>query len=137
MANYAKTATNALAAIRKSGVSLPIYRPVLTVDEETGAATEGVTTQGTLTGVVLPMSKSAGLQMDETLREALVAGKMRKILAAAKDATFEPLPLDIIDINGTKFQVIGCTPLIPDGVTPIIYTLAVTRCGTFTPTEAP
>jgi hypothetical protein len=138
MANYAKTATNALASIRKAGVSLPIYRPNLTVDQETGETTEGDTLQGTLTGVVLPFKgvMQSG-KLDNSFSEALIQGKMRKILAAAKDASFEPFPLDIIEIDGDKFEVVGVNPLAPDGLTKIIYTIIVTRCGTFTPTETP
>lgn len=138
MADYNKAANQALALIAKNGVSLPIYRRALEVSEETGTLTEGETTQGNITGIVLPRYKGFNFpQMDNAFREALISGKMRTILAAGKDASFEPAPLDIIDINGTKFEVVGCVPLAPDGVTSILYTIGVTRCGTFTPTEAP
>lgn len=137
MADYSKTATSALRSIAKAGVSLPIYRRVQTVSEETGEAVESPTTQGAITAVVFPMSTSSGLKLGDKFTEALISGKMRKLLVAAKDVPFVPQMLDIVRIGTEYFEVVGNTPLIPDGTTPILYTLAVTRCGDFTPVESP
>lgn len=137
MADYAKTAANALKSIAKAGTKLAIMRPVATFDNITGAPTDAPTLQGYITAVVLPRYKGQIFaSLDDSLKEALVRGKMKTVLAAANGAPFKPGPLDVVTINGTQWQVIGCTELAPDGVTPIIYTIGVVE-GTFTPTPAP
>jgi hypothetical protein len=133
MANYQKNADNALKSIAKAGKKFTIFRPVLLFNDVTGIPNDRPTLTGEITAVVLPYSKSLNA-LDDRMKEALIAGKLRKVLAAAKGAPFSPLPLDIIVIDGTNWQVIGNTPLAPDGITPIIFTMAVIQCGSFTPT---
>jgi hypothetical protein len=134
MANYQKNADSALKSIVKAGTKLEIFRPVVAFDDTTGIPTEGPTLRGYITAVVLPRYKGQIFgSLDDSLKEALVRGKLKTVLAAAKGAPFAPGPLDVITINGTQWQVVGCTALAPDGVTAIIYTIGVVE-GAFTPT---
>ena len=137
MANYQKNADSALKTIAKAGGKLEIFRPVLNFNDVTGVPLNDVTQRGFITAVVLPRYKGQIFgSLDDSLKEALVKGKLRTVLAAAKGAPFEPGPLDIIKINGVDWQVIGCTPLAPDGVTNIIFTIGVVETGTFTPSDS-
>lgn len=134
MANYQKDADDALKSIAEEGTKLEIFRPVVSFNDATGIPTDQPTIRGFITALVLPRYKGQTFgSLDDSLKEALVRGKLKTVLAAAKGAPFAPAPLDVITINGTQWQVIGCTALAPDGVTPIIYTIGVVE-GTFTPT---
>lgn len=137
MANYQKNADGALKSIAKAGRSFTIFRPVLVFNDVSGVPEDQETLTGEITAVVLPRYKGQIFgSLDDSFKEALIRGKLRTVLAAAKGAPFQPEALDIIVIDGTNWQVIGCTPLAPDGTTPIIYTIGVMQCGTFTPTPA-
>jgi hypothetical protein len=138
MANYEKNAANALKSIAKAGKKFQIFRPVVTFNDVTGIPTDAPTLAGEITAVVLPRYKGQIFNsLDDSFKEALIRGKLRTVLAAAKGAPFSPEALDIVVINGTNWQVVGCTPLAPDGATPIIYTMGVIQCGSFTPTPTP
>jgi len=135
MANYSKTADSALKSIARAGTKLEIFRPVANFDDLTGVPTDGPTLKGYITAVVLPRYKGQIFgSLDDSLKESLVKGKLKTVLAAAKGAPFAPGPLDVITIDGTQWQVVGCTALAPDGVTPIIYTIGVVE-GSFTPVD--
>ena len=133
MANYQKNADAALKLIAKNGKKFQIFRPVVTFNNETGSPINGQTLTGEITAVVLPRYKGQIFgSLDDSLKEALVRGQLKTVLAAAKGAPFPPGPLDVLTINGDKWQVIGCTVLAPDGETPIIYTMGVVQAS-FTP----
>lgn len=137
MPDYSKTAANALKSIAKAGRKLEIMRPVVTFDNTTGVPTNGPTLQGYITAVVLPRYKGQIFNsLDDSLKEALVKGKLRTVLCAASGAPFKPEALDVVTIDGTKWQVIGCTELSPAGI-PIIYTIGVVEGAPFTATPAP
>lgn len=138
MANYQKNAANALKSIAKAGKKFTIFRPVLVFNDATGIPTDGPTLTGEITAVVFPRYKGQIFaNLDDSFKEALIRGKMKTILAAAQGAPFAPEPLDVVVIGGTNWQVVGCTVLAPDGETPIIYTIGVIACGSFTPTPPP
>jgi hypothetical protein len=133
MADYSKDAAEALAAIKEAGKEFEIFRPSPVFDDISGIPTDAATPKGKITAVVLPYSKNLA-SLDDSLKEALVKGKLRKLLAAAQGAPFVPQALDVVNINGTQWQVIGNTPLAPDGTTPIIFTMAIVEGAPFTPT---
>lgn len=136
MPDYSKTAANALKSIGKAGRQLEIMRPVVSFDNTTGVPTDAPTVKGYINAIVLPRYKGMVFgSLDDGLKEALVKGKLCTVLAAAKGAPFKPEALDVITIDGTKWQVIGCTELSPAGI-PILYTIGVVE-GTFTPTPNP
>ncbi len=127
MADFAKTAANALKSIAKNGRVLTVTRKTSGFDEVTGTPTNPATTTGQITAVVLPRYKGQVFkEMDEALRVALITGKAKTVLAAASGATFPPKPLDIIAFDGANWEVVGVTDLAPDG-TPILYTIGVVQ----------
>lgn len=138
MANYQKNAEAALKSIAKAGKAFTIFRPVLVFNDATGVPTDAPTLTGEITAVVLPRYKGQIFSsFDDSFKEALIRGKLKTMLVAAKDAPFAPAPLDVVVIGGTNWQVVGNTVLAPDGGTPIIYTIGIVECGSFTPTPAP
>jgi hypothetical protein len=132
---YQQDAADALASIKDAGGEFEIFRPSQTFDNATGLPTDTPTASGKIAAIVLPKYK--GPVFEDAMREALVRGKMKTLLAAAKGAPFKPAPLDVVKINGTHWQVIGCTELAPDGETPIIFNIGIVEAGTFTPTPEP
>lgn len=135
MADYAKNADSALKSIAKAGKSLDIFRSSPTIEPTTGLPTGTALTSGKITAVVLPRYKGQIFSnLDDSLKDALVRGELKTVLAAAKGAPFKPGPLDVIMIDGEQWKVIGCTVLAPDGVTAIIYTIGVQK-GPATPTN--
>lgn len=136
MANYSQDAAEALAAIKADGKEFEIFRPVVGFDNITGIPEDEATLAGKITAIILPYSKNPA-NLDDSLKEALIRGKLRKLLAAAQGAPFIPQALDVLNINGTQWQVIGCTPLAPDGETNIIFTIGIVEGALFTPTPDP
>jgi gentisate 1,2-dioxygenase len=123
MATYdQKAADLALRLIKAKGAPRSFARIVATPNPVTGEATE-VTTNGTMQAVVLPAKSSAlnALSGDtDNWIEAVIRGKGRFLLAAAKGITFEPETGDIIDLEAKKWRIIGITPLRPANIA-ILY----------------
>lgn len=66
--------------------------------------------------VILPVNDSHGPAFDNRLLNGTLAGKkLRYLLVAARDATFEPASMDRVTIASEAWQVVGCTPLSPAG----------------------
>lgn len=123
--DYAKSAASALAIIKKNGKEYVISRSRPAFDDVTGEPADSTPLTGKLTAVVLPRYKGPAFDsLDDGLKEALIKGKTRTVLAAAKGVAFVPEALDEVTINGTQWLVIGCSELNPAGV-PIIYTIGV------------
>lgn len=125
MADFSKTAANALKSIAANGRVLTLKRNTRTFDNVTGEPTANVVSTGTITAVVLPRYKGTIFkEMDDALKQAIITGRARTVLAAAKDATFPPQPLDRIVFDGADWEVVGVTELSPTGI-PILYTMGV------------
>lgn len=125
MTFYQKSAATALKLITKFGQTVTIKRVVSTPDPVTGSATS-MEVNGTLKAVVLPVAstaKSLFTEADNNLREALIRGKIRFILAAASGATFQPVANDVVVVGSETYTLIGCAPLNPAG-TPLVYKMA-------------
>lgn len=134
MADYSKTAANALKSIAKAGKKFQIFRSSPTFNQQTGLPTATATQSGEITAVVLPRYKGQTFNsLDDSLKQALVRGQLKSLLAAGNGAPFKPGPLDYVMIDGEQWRVIGCTTLAPDGATPIIYTIGI-HLGPTTPT---
>lgn len=127
MIDYAQIAADALAAIQEAGTTATLARIAKTFDPVTGAVSLPVATKGTIDCVILP-ARSSDLpeNMSNTLSEALVKGKLRKLLIAASGAPFEPEGNDIAAFGSVYWILLACTPLAPAG-TPVIYTAIVER----------
>ncbi len=132
---YQQDATDALASIKEAGKTFDIFRPSQTFNNITGEPTSTPTSIGEITAIVLPRYKGSVFDsFDDSFKEALIRGKMKSLLAAAKGTSFKPGPLDVVNIGSTQWQVIGVVELAPDGDTPIIYTIGIIEAGSFTPT---
>jgi len=125
MADFSKTAANALKSIAKNGRVLAMQRITRTFNDVTGEPSANVVSAGTITGVVLPRYKGPTFSnMDDALKKAIMVGRARTILCAAAGATFPPQPLDRFNFDGADWEAKGVTELSPDG-TPIIYNVGV------------
>jgi hypothetical protein len=126
MADYSKTAASALATIKKKGKRFEIKRPVMSFPNSDGIPVVSEPQTGFINAIILPRYKGQIFQsLDDSLKEALIKGRLKTVLAAAQGAPFKPEALDVITIAGSYWNVIGCTELAPDGETPIIYTIGV------------
>jgi hypothetical protein len=125
MADYSTDAADALASIKEAGKEYDISRKVLVFDDVTGLPVDDERISGKIAAIILPRYKGPIFQnLDASMKEALIQGKMKTVLAAAQGAPFAPEALDEISLNGTVWDVVGCTELAPDGL-PIIYTIGV------------
>ena len=122
MSEYAQDAADALVSIKEAGRQGVLRRFSKTVSGTGAVSSPTVALGGLLDFVVLPVSKSDPL--DDSLSEAFVQGRLRKLLVAAASAPGQPLPNDTVLYEGAYWQVHGCTPLKPADV-PVIYTLIV------------
>ena len=127
MIDYAAIAQDALAAIEEAGRSVTLARLSKTLDPVTGAVSATTCVKGSVSLVVLAASKSdLPEKQSDALMEALLQGKLRKLLIAASGVPFEPAPVDIASFDSAYWRVLGCTPLNPAGVA-LIYTAIVER----------
>lgn len=122
MSDYAQDAADALVSIKEAGRQAVLRRFSKTVSGTGAVSSPTVTVGGLLDLVILPVSKNDPL--DDSLNEAFVQGRLRKLLVAAASAPAQPLSNDTVLFEGAYWQVHGCTPLKPADV-PIIYTLIV------------
>jgi len=123
---YEDAAQTALALLTEFGASYSIRRLGNDYDPTTGDASAIAKVEGTIKALVLPVAstaKSVFTEADNRQTEALRTGKARFILAAAKGAPFEPEPNDLIELEGNRYTVLGCSPLSPAGV-PLLYKIA-------------
>ena len=121
---YDRAADNAQRMIAAKGQVLAIKRYRLTdSDPASGACRTVLENQGLLAGIVLPGGRTAA-SAEIRLDQGLVEERCVEILAAAKNAPFEPRPLDELEFDGLKWLVRAVTPVAPDG-TPLIYKLIV------------
>jgi hypothetical protein len=126
--SYKQSAESALRTISKAGRAFEISRAVTAFDDEQGLPVDGEPLRGQIVAVKLPRYKGMIFSgLDDSFKESLIKGKACTLLAAASGVPFEPGPLDIVTINGANWQVIGCTPLEPDGETPIIYFIGIVQ----------
>lgn len=126
MGKYTEDAQDALTTIRDAGTVLPISRATKTVSGATGGVTVGAPVTGNLDAVVLPATKASMAQADLKLEDGLTVSKVRKVLAAALGAPFEPSPGDLVDFAGKVWRVLGSTDLAPDGEQ-ILFTFFMAR----------
>ena len=117
---YDRAADNALRMIAAKGRLLTIKRYFLAdSDQASGSARPVLENQGLLTAILLPGGDTSATA-EIRLNEGLVEERSLEILAAAKNASFEPRPLDELEFDGLKWLIRAVTPVAPDG-TPLIY----------------
>lgn len=123
MAKYSSQVNTAYKLISKKGASLTLTRNTTTEDPIAG--TNSTTTQSqTVAAVVLPSSSSdtSFMSFDDTYKEAMVRGRWKSFLIAAKDLTFAPREGDLIAVSGENYRLVGSKPLDPSADGAIIYT---------------
>lgn len=127
--DYASSQQDALDLITEFGGVVAIKRPAGVFDPVTGQNVVTYT-NGTLTAVVLNVKTTANSigqgAADNALVEAMIRGKMRYLLVAAKGATFIPTEEDLVTLPDGEFKVVGNTPLSPAGV-PLVYKVGVLK----------
>jgi hypothetical protein len=126
MLDYAAIAQEALDQLREAGREIALQRIGKTLDPVTGGVSDSGTLQGTLDALTLSLNKSDASKLDVNLIQALTQGKLRKVLAAASSATFEPAPSDVLTFDGAFWIVRAVNILSPAGVA-LLYTLIVER----------
>lgn len=135
--NYNGSATTALSLIKKFGQKLPLVRySVASYDPVTGESLTPAFERGTVDCVVLPIGKQSVEGLDDKYVEALIQGRVRKIIIAAKTATFPPLAGDLVTYEGFNWNLLSIIPLNPAGV-PVIYTAGIERGGLATSSDSP
>lgn len=125
--DYNAIAEGALLAIREAGTKFTGTRRTTAVDPATdGSATTELT--GQFDAVLLPAKSNLfQTQTDAAEIEALRSGRASRLLVAAASAPFAPLVGDLFAIESESHRVDGVTALKPNGVTPLIFTLKLTR----------
>lgn len=123
MSEYAQDAADALVSIREAGRTGVLERISRDVDPAAGGTILSTKVFGTIDMVVLPVRR--GEPLDDSLKEALVQGRLRKLLVAAASVPFVPVGGDVAVFDDSYWIVRGRTELNPDGLTPILYTLIV------------
>ena len=112
-------AASMLAGFGQDIVIERVEKSVDIVEGDIGAKT--VASQ-TLSGVQLPATTK-----DKSVFEGLTYSDIRKLLVAAKDATFTPQNGDVVTLETKLYTVQACTPLRPNGTQDLIYDITVMK----------
>lgn len=126
MSFYDEVAAGALEAIKEAGKQIPLYRFTKTLDPVTGGFGASTVASGLIDCVVVSISKNDQTKLDVRLVEALVQGRLRKLIVAASTVPFEPTTLDVVYFDDVYWIVQGVTPVKPAD-TNVIYTLFVEK----------
>ncbi len=129
--NYFASADTALRLISKFGKAYTVTHNAPTVaTPEALKPSAMVTTTGTLKAVVLPVKAGQGAfaegKGDDRITQAMLTGRYRNIIAAAKGATLVPVAGDFISIQNRPFEIVTITTLQPADV-PLIYTIGAVQ----------
>ncbi len=125
--DYQAIADSALLAIKEAGTKFTGTRRTTTVDPATDGDSVAELT-GQFDAVLLPAKSNIfATSTDAAEIEALRTGRASRLLVAAASVPFTPLVGDVFAIEGESHRVDGVTPLKPNGVTPLIFTLKLTR----------
>lgn len=136
---YTRLAATALKLIRDKGTSSAILSrrgDDAVFDPTTGTFTSGGTLlTGTIDCAVVPHSSgliralaSGQVNADNAYVEDFIKGKLRKLIIAASSAPFAPESGDeVSNLDGSVWEVIGATPLAPDGLTAVLYTASIRK----------
>jgi hypothetical protein len=132
---YIELAVKALAKIKEAGVAVTINRYAPTTVIETGTPTKGAPTIVATSWVVfLPASNGKGASQQGTIdpfdnrseNGALIDSKIRFVKLPAYGLTLEPIKGDEFVVAGAKWEVLGATPIAPDGE-PILFNVGLIR----------
>mgnify|MGYP001271639773 CR=1 FL=1 len=127
--NYAATAKKAAATLKKAGTSmvLRVTTPG-TFDPVAGTETGETVTDYPCVGIVLPASKGTIEAFDNRfVGGTLIEQNLRAVKLAAHDLPVVPKGGDNLVINNQEWTILGSTPLAPDGVTNIMFSLGIQK----------
>jgi nitrite reductase/ring-hydroxylating ferredoxin subunit len=122
VSKYLTEIDDAYELLEEAGVGIVFTRPNRTINPVSGLVTAKAPATTTLVGVNLPASKGTVQAFDNRILDKTVLTKLRFLICAAKGAAFEPESGDLVALEGKTWEVVGVTPLAPDG-TPILYKL--------------
>ena len=130
MAFYDEMAQTALEMLQEFGAPVTFTRVTPgTYDPDTGTTTPNVTTTWAGTAAILPASAGTIEAFDVRFQDGtLIETNLRALLVAALGLTNQPKPADTVTFaDGSVWTSLGCTPLGPDGVTPLVYNVTVRK----------
>ena len=120
MSKFDQEIDDALDIIKENGTAIPIAQSVADFDPVAGKESNKVTANGTIFAVVLPASKGTIQAFDNRILDETTLTKLRFLLIAAKGRPFDPVAGNIIEAEGRRWEIVGSTPLAPDGE-PILF----------------
>lgn len=127
---YDEMSDVALETITEFGTTITFGRSVPgEYDPATGTTTGDVILSWPALAVILPASQGVIEAFDVRFQDGtMIESNLRALLVAAQGMARAPLPADSVTFpDGGKWQALGCTPLNPDGGTPLIYNVTVRR----------
>jgi hypothetical protein len=119
---YTRMAAKTAQLIAKYGLVGTIARYASTATAQTGVVVKGTATAtGSFAAVQMPTNAANSSTFDNRLEDGTLVGKtLQYLVIAAASCPFEPRALDEITIGNVLYEVLGCTPINPDG-TGLIY----------------
>ncbi len=126
--DYSGFENTALDLITKFGQPLTLYRETSGDYDPTLGDTATKTVTSTTCEGVAKQGFKGPLNFDDDFKEDLVKGDARLFIIAAKGMTFIPAAGDILDYEGSTWDVHGITPVNPAG-TPLAYHLGCRNSG--------
>lgn len=124
--DYTVDATRAARQIAARGAAFTIYRSKTAYDGATGTTVTTTTNTGSFTAVLLPRSTSE-TSYDTSVRTGLKVVESQRMIIAAYNAPFVLQAEDKVTIGTETWRIEAITEIKPDGVTPIIYMVSITR----------
>jgi hypothetical protein len=123
--SYTQEQNDAYLSILEAGVLTKLNRVLSSYDPVEGGETVTDVYQSNAAIVALPSTSSISQQYETSFIEDLKIGRARFFYLAGKGLVFLPQPGDLLLFQGMYWDVVGSSPLDPDGATPILYTLGV------------
>ena len=124
--DYISAQQDALDLINEFGSDTTIGEVTETYDPVEGVMFPGTISKAVVKAVELPPSTGISYFGDQ-FKEAQTRGAVRFFYIAAKDLDLDLAAGFIIFWDGRIWDVDGVTPLMPDGVSKIFYTLGCTK----------
>jgi hypothetical protein len=122
--DYAAIRLKASKAIDKAGLRITLVRYGFTTDPVAGTSSKVLTASQTLASVILPASQGTLEAFDVRFMSDVDASQdVRFVVMSGQGSTFIPEPKDEATFDGATWEVMGCTPLAPDGATRLLYSV--------------
>ena len=113
-----------LAQIAEAGQDITIRAITSSFDPVTGAQSFATKVEGVFKALKLNISGTDRKNLDDSLKEALISGRLHKLLVPAKDAAFDPQVMDVAIIGTEQFRIVS-RKLLKPATTPVLYTFII------------